>query len=160
MQGGGLTRVGDDCLLMAYSHVAHDCKVGHGVVMANAATLAGHVTLEDRCSLGGLSAVHQFTRIGTFAFLGGLSGVDRDLPPYTLCDGNRAKTFGLNIVGLKRAGFAAETIDSLKLAYRLIFRTRTPLKQALAEARAEAPDCPELRHFLEFIETSQRGVAR
>jgi len=159
-EGGGVTRVGQGCLLMAYSHVAHDCQLGKNVVMANSVNLAGHVSIEDNANLGGLVAVHQFSRIGTRCFVGGLSGAVLDLPPYTLCEGNRAKPHGLNLIGLKRAGFSPETIDALKLAYRLIFRTRTPLTKAIAEVREQAPDLPEVRHLLEFIESSERGVAR
>lgn len=158
--GGGTTRVGAHCLLMAYSHVAHDCQLGDHVIMANGATLAGHVTLEDRVSLGGLTAVHQFTRIGRHCFVGGLSGVAMDLPPFCLCEGNRAKAHGLNVVGLKRAGFSAETMEALKQAYRIVFRSRTPLAQALDKVRAEVPDLPEVRHLLNFIATSERGVSR
>ena len=159
-EGGGVTRVGDDCLLMAYSHVAHDCRLGRRVILANAATLAGHVTVEDFATLGGLVAVHQFTRIGCYCFVGGLSGVAQDLPPYTLCEGNRAKPRGLNLVGLKRAGFARETVEALKTVYRIIFRTHIPLRQAVEQARQKAPDIPEVRRLLEFISSSQRGVAR
>ncbi len=158
--GGGVTTVGDDCLLMAYSHVAHDGHLGRRVVMANCATLGGHVTIEDFANIGGLTAVHQFCRIGTYAFVGGMSGVAQDQPPYMLCEGNRAKSHGLNIVGLKRAGFGGEAIDALKMAYRIIFRSHTPLQKAIAEVREQAPDLPEVRHLLEFIETSERGVAR
>jgi UDP-N-acetylglucosamine acyltransferase len=158
--GGGVTRVGGNCFFMSYSHVAHDCQIGDHVVMANSATLAGHVSLGDHVSLGGLTAVHQFTRIGAWCFVGGLSGVAQDLPPFTLCEGNRAKSHGLNIVGLKRAGFAPETLEALKLAYRIIFRSRTPLQQALSQVRGEVPDIPEVRQLLDFIATSERGVAR
>lgn len=158
--GGGVTRVGDDCLLMSYSHVAHDCQVGDHVILANSATLAGHVTIEHHASLGGLVAVHQFTRIGCYSFVGGLSGVSMDLPPYCLCEGNRAKTHGLNLVGLKRAGFNNENLEALKQAYRIVFRTRTPIKKALEQVEAEVADLPEVRHFVEFIRASERGVAR
>lgn len=159
-EGGGTTRVGDECLLMAYSHVAHDCQLGRRVIMANSVNLAGHVTIEDFASLGGMVAVHQFVSIGAYCFVGGLSGVAQDLPPYTLCEGARAKTHGLNSIGLKRAGFENETIEAIKKAYRIIFRNTTPLKKAIAQAREEAPDLPEVRRFLEFIEASQRGVPR
>jgi UDP-N-acetylglucosamine acyltransferase len=159
-EGGGVTRVGDECMLMAYSHVAHDCQLGKRVIMANSVNLAGHVTIEDFASLGGMVAVHQFVRIGSYCFVGGLSGVAQDLPPYTLCEGARAKTHGLNSIGLKRAGFTSETIEAIKKAYRVIFRGNTPLKKAIAQAREEAPDLPEVAHFLEFIEASQRGVPR
>ena len=159
-EGGGVTRVGDHSLLMAYAHVAHDCQLGRHVIMANCANLAGHVTLEDNCGIGGLVAVHQFTRIGCYCFVGGMSGVAQDMPPYTLCEGNRAKSHGLNVIGLKRAGFSEETLSALKQAYRIIFRSRTPLKKALAQVREEAPLVPEVLHLLEFIESSERGVAR
>jgi len=158
--GGGITRVGDGSLLMAYAHVAHDCHVGRQVVMANCVNLGGHVTLEDHCALGGLVAVHQFARIGSYCFVGGMSGVAQDLPPYTLCEGNRAKSHGLNLVGLKRAGFTEETISALKQAYRIIFRNHTPIHKAVAQVRSEVPLLPEVEHLLTFIESSQRGVAR
>jgi len=158
--GGGTTRVGDHCMLMAYSHVAHDCQLGEHVIMANAATLAGHVRIEDHVGLGGLVAVHQFTRIGRYCFVGGLSGVSHDLPPYCLCEGNRAKTHGLNIVGLRRAGFSPEALEALKQAYKIVFRTRTPLAKALEQVEGEVADLPEVRHFVGFLRASERGVAR
>ncbi|MGD8563072.1 MAG: acyl-ACP--UDP-N-acetylglucosamine O-acyltransferase [Desulfarculaceae bacterium] len=158
--GGGRTKVGDNCMLMAYSHVAHDCQLGEHVIMANSSTLGGHVNLGDYCYLGGMVAVHQFTRMGKYSFAGGMSGIDRDIPPFTLCEGRRARTHGLNIIGLKRAGFSLEAIEALKHAYRIIFRTRTPLQQALDEVRQEVADLPEVQYFLQFIESSKRGVAR
>lgn len=159
-EGGGVTRVGDDCMLMSYSHVAHDCQLGRRVILANSATLAGHITVEDFASIGGLVAVHQFCRIGSYCFVGGLSGVAQDLAPYTLCEGNRAKSRSLNIIGLKRAGFSDESLDALKIVFRIIFRTRTPLQEALAQARDQAPDLPEVRHMLDFFNNSERGVSR
>ncbi|MCF8031766.1 MAG: acyl-ACP--UDP-N-acetylglucosamine O-acyltransferase [Desulfarculaceae bacterium] len=159
-EGGGVTRVGDRCLLMAYAHVAHDCQLGIEVIMANCCNLAGHVHLENYVGLGGMVAIHQFTRVGAHTFVGGTSAVAKDLPPYTLCEGNRAKPLGLNMVGLKRRGFTPETLETLKKAYKIIFRTRTPIKQAMAQVRDEVPDLPEVRYFLEFIESSTRGVAR
>ncbi|MFH1033169.1 MAG: acyl-ACP--UDP-N-acetylglucosamine O-acyltransferase [Pseudomonadota bacterium] len=158
--GGNVTRVGDHCMLMAYSHVAHDCQLGDHVIMANAVNLAGHVTIEDHVGLGGMVAVHQFTRIGRYCYVGGLSGVSNDLPPYCLCEGNRAKTHGLNIVGLRRAGFTPEVLEALKQAYKIVFRTRTPLATALQQVEGEVPDLPEVRHFVQFIRASERGVAR
>ena len=158
--GGGTTRIGDDCMFMSYSHVAHDCQLGDHVIMANSATLAGHVVVEDHVGLGGLVAVHQFTRIGRHCFVGGLSGVSHDLPPFCLCEGNRAKPHGLNLIGLKRSGFTPEVLEALKQAYKLIFRTRTPLARALEQVALEVPDFPEVRHFTEFIRGSERGVAR
>lgn len=159
-EGGGITRVGDHSLLMTYAHVAHDCQVGRHVVMANCVNLGGHVTLEDHCGIGGMVAVHQFSRIGSYCFVGGMSGVAQDLPPYTLCEGNRAKPRSLNTIGLKRVGFSEETLTVLKQAYRILFRNHTPLKKALAQVREEVPALPEVVHLLEFIESSERGVAR
>ncbi|MCF8065583.1 MAG: acyl-ACP--UDP-N-acetylglucosamine O-acyltransferase [Desulfarculaceae bacterium] len=159
-EGGGVTRVGDECLLMAYSHVAHDCQLGQRVIMANAATLGGHVHVEDFANIGGLVAIHQFTRIGTRAFIGGMSGVAQDQPPYCLCEGNRCKPHGINVIGLRRAGLATETIEALKSAYRIIFRTHTRIKKAMEQVRAEVPGVPEVDHLLDFIASSERGVAR
>ena len=158
--GGGVTRVGDNTLLMAYSHVAHDCIIGKSCILANSTNLAGHIIVEDHAIAGGMVAVHQFTRIGAYCFVGGSSAVAQDMPPYTLCEGNRAKSRGLNLVGLKRAGFSDETIEALKQAYRIIFRTRTPMQKAIEEVRQQVTDLPEVRHLLDFITTSQRGVAR
>jgi UDP-N-acetylglucosamine acyltransferase len=159
-EGGGVTRVGDGCLLMAYAHVAHDCQLGREVVMANSCNLAGHVILEDYVGLGGMVAIHQFTRVGAHTFVGGTSAVAKDLPPFTLCEGNRAKPLSLNTVGLKRRGFTPETLEALKKAYKIIFRTRTPLAQAMEQVRQEVPDLPEVRYLLDFIQASSRGVAR
>ncbi|MBU1156145.1 MAG: acyl-ACP--UDP-N-acetylglucosamine O-acyltransferase [Proteobacteria bacterium] len=159
-EGGGITRLGDDCLLMAYSHVAHDCQLGQRVIMANAATLGGHVHVEDFANIGGLVAIHQFTRIGTRAFIGGMSGVAQDQPPYCLCEGNRCKPHGMNVIGLRRAGIATETIEALKTAYRIIFRTHTPIQKAMEQVRAEVTGVPEVDHLLDFIASSERGVAR
>ncbi|MBU1275929.1 MAG: acyl-ACP--UDP-N-acetylglucosamine O-acyltransferase [Proteobacteria bacterium] len=159
-EGGGVTRVGDDCLFMSYSHVAHDCQLGQRVIMANSATLAGHVHVEDFVNIGGLVAIHQFTRLGTRAFIGGMSGVAQDQPPYCLCEGNRCKPHGMNVIGLRRAGFATETIDALKTAYRIIFRTHTPIQKAMDQVRAEVSGVPEVDHLLDFIASSERGVAR
>ena len=158
--GGLVTRIGANCLLMAYAHVAHDCQLGEGVIMANAVNLAGHVILGERCSIGGMTAVHQFTRVGTRCFVGGMSGISKDLPPYCLCEGNRAKPHGINVIGLKRSGFSDESITALKDAYRIIFRTRTPIKKAIEQVRQEVADAVEVRTLLQFIEESERGVSR
>lgn len=158
--GGLVTRIGDGCLLMAYAHVAHDCQLGKGVIMANAVNLAGHVILDDQCSVGGITAVHQFTRIGTRCFVGGMSGVSKDLPPYCLCEGNRAKPHSINVIGLKRSGFSEEAIKALRDAYKIIFRTRTPIKKAIAQVRQEVADTTEVQTLLQFIEESERGVSR
>jgi UDP-N-acetylglucosamine acyltransferase len=156
--GGGLTRVGNGNLLMAYSHVAHDCLIGNQVIMSNAATLGGHIVVEDRAILGGFAAVHQFSRIGTHAFIGGASAVPRDVPPYTMAVGNRAKLVGLNLVGLKRAGFPDATLQALRGAYDLLFLSGLNLREAIARTREEIPPLPEIQHLLDFIEKSERGL--
>ena len=154
----GKTVVGDDCLLMAYSHVAHDCQVGNNVVIANAVNMGGHVLIEDWVIIGGLTAIHQFVRIGAHAFVGGASRTSQDVPPYTKAAGSPLKLYGLNSVGLERRGFSQEVRHALKLAYRTVFHASLPLTQALIKAEAEAEDYPEVRQFLAFIRSSQRGV--
>ena len=160
VEGGGLTTVGSGCLFMAYSHVAHDCIVHDHVILANSATLAGHVEIESNAILGGLVAVHQFTRIGCHTMLGGGALVNQDIPPYTVARGDRAKTVGLNQIGLKRRGFTDESIKSLKKAYRLYFRSGLHQEEALERIRQEVEACPEVDHFVTFIKNSQRGIAR
>ena len=154
----GLTRVGSDCFLMSYVHLAHDCHIGDGVIIANGTQLAGHVTIEDRATLSGLVAVHQFGTIGTFAFVGGCSRVNQDIPPYVKAVGNPIELYGLNTIGLQRADFSAETITALKRIYRLIFNSELNLSQAVDRARTELPPLPEVERFLEFVSGSQRGV--
>jgi UDP-N-acetylglucosamine acyltransferase len=156
--GGGITRVGNGNLLMAYTHVAHDCLIGNGVIMSNAATLAGHIVVEDRAIIGGLSAVHQFSRIGRFAFVGGASAVARDVPPYTMAYGNRAKLVGLNLVGLKRAGFSDATIQALRQAFDLLFLAPGTLKEGVARVRQELGHIAEIQDLLTFVESSERGL--
>jgi UDP-N-acetylglucosamine acyltransferase len=159
-EGGGLTSIGDDNLFMSYSHVAHDCIIHDHVVLANGATLAGHVEIESAVILGGLSAVHQFSRIGCHAMISGGSMVSQDIPPYTVAQGDRAKTVGLNLIGLKRRGFPEETVRGIKKAYRLIFRSGMRLEEALQKISEEMQMTPELDHFITFIRASQRGIAR
>ena len=159
-EGGGVTRVGNDNLFMAYSHVAHDCIIHDHVILANGATLAGHVEIESATILGGLSAVHQFTRIGCHVMISGGSMVNQDIPPYTVAQGDRAKTVGLNLIGLKRRGFSEETIRGIKKAYRLIFRSGLRLEDALLKVTEEMQTTAELDHFVDFIKNSQRGIAR
>ncbi|MFN2325224.1 MAG: acyl-ACP--UDP-N-acetylglucosamine O-acyltransferase [Gemmatimonadales bacterium] len=154
----GVTRVGDGCFLMSYVHVAHDCHLGHGVIIANGTQLAGHVTLEDRVTVSGLCAIHQFVSVGTFAFLGGCSRVSQDIPPYVKAVGNPTELFGLNAIGLQRAGMPAEAITALKRAYRLFFNSDLNLGQARERAGDELPDLPEVRRFVEFLGRSRRGV--
>ncbi len=158
--GDELTVIGDSNFLMAYVHIAHDCKIGNSVVMANAATLAGHVTVDDYAFIGGLVAVHQFTRIGAYAMIGGFSGVGQDIPPYTMASGARAKLYGLNVVGLKRRGFSEESINNLKKTYKILFREKNTLKDALKKIKSEIPQTKEVKYLIEFIEKNKRGICR
>lgn len=159
-EGGGLTSVGSDNLFMAYSHVAHDCIIHDHAILANGATLAGHVEIESAAILGGLTAIHQFCRVGCNSMTSGGSMVSQDIPPYTVAQGDRAKTVGLNLIGLKRCGFSEETIRGIKKAYRMIFRAGLRLEEALEKIDAEIEMSPELDHFVSFIKNSQRGIAR
>lgn len=158
--GGGVTRVGSHGMFMAYAHVAHDCQVGDHVVMANAATLAGHVTIEDHAIVGGLVAIHQFVRIGESAILGGGAMVTQDVVPYCMAAGDRAVLHGLNLIGLRRRGFSAQTIAALRSAYRTIFRSGLRLQDALEALRQEAVDEPRVANLVRFIEQSERGICR
>jgi len=158
--GDGLTTIGDNNFLMAYVHIAHDCKIGSNVIMANAATLGGHVVVEDHAVVGGLVAVHQFTRIGAYAMVGGFSGVGQDIPPYTIASGARARLFGLNTIGLKRHGFSDETMNHLKNAYKILFREKRTLKDAIKKIKEEFTSTDEIEHLLDFIENSKRGICR
>jgi UDP-N-acetylglucosamine acyltransferase len=158
--GGGLTQVGDYCFLMAYTHVAHDCQLGNYCVMANNATLAGHITIGHHATVGGLVAVHQFVRIGDYAFIGGKSAVVKDIPPFVIAAGDRAKLHGLNRVGLKRYGFSDDTLAKLKQTYRIIFRFGLTLNEALQRVQAQVEMVPEVQAFIEFIKSSQRGITR
>jgi len=161
VKGGGKTVLGNENFIMAYSHVAHDCQIGNQVVMANGATLAGHIFIEDHAIIGGLSAIHQFCRIGAHAIISGLTGVSQDVPPYMMAAGSRAKLFGLNTVGLKRAQFSEQTLRALKKAYRIIFRSSLTLEKAMKTV--EEDDIfliPEVRHLLDFIQHSKRGISR
>lgn len=154
----GETVVGDDCLLMAYVHVAHDCRLGDHVIVSNATQMAGHVTVGDWAIISGLVAIHQFVRIGAHAFVGGASRIAQDAVPFCRIVGNPPKLYGLNSVGLERRGFMGETRLALKQAFRLMFKSDLNISQGLARARDELEMIPEVEHFLEFIETSERGV--
>jgi UDP-N-acetylglucosamine acyltransferase len=158
--GDGATTIGDNSFFMAYVHVAHDCVIGSNVIMTNAATLAGHVVVEDFAYIGGLVAVHQFTRIGRYAMVGGFSGIGQDIPPYMIASGARAKLFGPNTIGLQRRGFTEKTINEIKKAYRILFREKRTLKEALKQVREEFPSSPEIMHLIEFIEKNKRGICR
>lgn len=152
------TSVGADCFLMSYVHLAHDCHVGDGVILSNCVQLAGHVTIEDRAILSGLTAVHQFTRIGRNAFVGGMSRVAKDIPPFVKAVGNPTKLYGLNSVGLQRCGYGDDVVRELKRAYRLFFDSKLNVSQALERAEAELRPLEEITHFLRFVEQSSRGV--
>ncbi len=161
--GHAETVLGDNNLMMAYSHVAHDCRVGSGNVFANSATLAGHVTIQDNVILGGLVAIHQFVTIGSYTMLGGGTLVGLDIPPYMIATsgGKReAKLRGLNLIGLKRRGFSDEAIHSLKQAYKTLFMADLKLAEAIARIRAEIIGCAEVDTLLAFIERSERGICR
>ena len=152
------TSVGRDCFIMSYVHLAHDCHLGDNVIISNGTQLAGHVVVEDYASISGLTGFHQFVRVGAHSFVGGCSRVAKDVPPFLKAVGNPVKLYGLNSVGLQRRGFSEETLRELKRAYRLLFRSDLNLSQGLERARAEVPELPEVKHFLDFIEASQRGV--
>lgn len=158
--GGGVTRVGDGNLFMAYTHIAHDCQVGNGCIFANAVNLAGHVRVDDHAVLSGLVGVHQYSRIGRFAMLGGGAMAAQDVPPFCIAQGDRARLFGLNIVGLRRNGFGLDVLTALKGAYRELFHQGLPLRIALEQVREVYAEVPEVLELVEFIESSQRGICR
>ncbi len=158
--GGGVTRVGDANLVMAYAHVAHDCVIGNSVVMANSATLAGHVTVEDHAIVGGLVAIHQHVRIGESAILGGGAMVTLDVAPFCMAVGDRAQLHGLNLVGLRRQGYGAEVIRRIRGAYRVLFQSGLSLADALDRLKDEASASPEVGRMVAFIRASKRGVCR
>lgn len=159
--GGGVTKLGNQCLMMAYAHVAHDCLLGNNVILANSVALSGHVTIEDFAIVGGICAVHQFARIGAHSIVGGFSAVAQDVPPYMMASGGeRARVYGLNSVGLKRRNFSDDAMKALKKAHRILFRSRLNQKHAIERVRAEVADLPEIRNLLHFIENSERGVCR
>ncbi|HEX5723863.1 MAG TPA: acyl-ACP--UDP-N-acetylglucosamine O-acyltransferase [Longimicrobiaceae bacterium] len=154
----GHTSVGSDCMLMAYTHVAHDCQLGDHVILSNAVNMAGHVTIGDWAIVGGLTPIHQFVRIGAHAFVGGATRVAKDVPPYVKAAGSPMQLYGLNSVGLQRRGFSEEVRRELKRAYRLFFASSHNTTQALALAREELRALPEVEVFLSFFEESHRGV--
>jgi UDP-N-acetylglucosamine acyltransferase len=155
--GGGVTTIGDGSLFMVYTHIAHDCHIGNDVIFGNAATLAGHVDVEDFANIGAFSGVHQFCRVGQHAFIGGYSVVTKDALPYAKTVGNRARIYGINTIGLARRGFSPETIAKLRRAYRYLFHSNT--SRALAQIEREPGlQCPEVRYVVEFIRSSKRGV--
>lgn len=157
---GSWTRIGSHGNFLAYSHVAHDCIVGDSVIFSNNGTIAGHVTVEDCAVIGGLTAIHQYCRIGRHAITGGCSKIVQDAPPFMIADGNPARVRGVNQIGLERHGFQEESIRRLREAYRLLYRSRLNVKQALEEIRATLSGSAEIEHLLKFIESSARGIIR
>jgi UDP-N-acetylglucosamine acyltransferase len=157
---GESTLVGPDCLLMAYSHVAHNCRIEDHVILANSVNLAGHVTVESHAVIGGVTPVHQFVRVGAHAMIGGGSRVPMDVAPYTMTAGNPLRTCGLNVRGLSRRGFSPASIEALHRAYRIFFREKLGVSEAVTRIRAEVPAGPEVEHLVDFILSSERGITR
>jgi UDP-N-acetylglucosamine acyltransferase len=158
--GGGITKVGDDCFIMAQAHIAHDCLIGNQVIMANAATLAGHVTIDDGANIGAYSGVHQFCRVGREAYVGGYSVVVKDALPFALTVGNHAKCYGVNKVGVRRRGYSRETVAALHHAFHLLLSSKLNTTQALERMRAEITNSPEVDELIHFVESSKRGVVK
>ncbi|MBI5970118.1 MAG: acyl-ACP--UDP-N-acetylglucosamine O-acyltransferase [Deltaproteobacteria bacterium] len=154
------TVIGSGNLLMNYVHVAHDCVLGDNIIMANSATLAGHVSIDSNAIVGGLVAIHQHVRIGAFCIIGGASAVSKDIPPYVMAVGNRAKLYRLNSVGLRRQGFTKQDLDEIKTAYNIIFRSSLRLSDALKKLKQELPNSAHAKRFSDFIGGSKRGIAR
>jgi UDP-N-acetylglucosamine acyltransferase len=157
---GAKTEVGDNNLLMAYSHVAHDCRVGNGCVLANNSTLAGHVTIEDKAVIGGLVAIHQFVRIGMLAIIGGCSKVVQDIPPFSTCDGHPARVYGLNLIGLRRKGINHDAIKKIDQAFKLIFNSGLSAKHAVERVEKEIEKTEEIIYLINFVKSSERGLTR
>jgi UDP-N-acetylglucosamine acyltransferase len=158
--GGGETRIGNNNLFMAYSHVAHDSQVGNHIVMGNCTALAGHVVIEDRVTVAGLSGVHQFCKIGKMAFIGAHTKIVKDVPPFVLVDGNPPKVFGINIVGLRRNGVEPEVRDEIKRAYRILYRSNLTIEQSIERMDQELQSGPEIDHFIRFLRNAERGILR
>lgn len=156
--GGGVTRIGSNNLIMAYCHVAHDCILHNHIVMSNGATLAGHIEVFDHVIIGGLSAVHQFSRIGRHAFVGGMTGIAQDLPPYMMAVGSRAGILGPNLVGLRRLRLPSASVTAVRTAFRTIWHSDMPKQEALDKTAADFPDVPEVQEIVDFVRTSPRGV--
>jgi UDP-N-acetylglucosamine acyltransferase len=160
VHGGGETRIGDENWIMAYCHVAHDCQVGNLTIFANASTLGGHCVVEDRVYLGGFTAVHQFCTIGTLTMTGGQTMIAQDVPPFVIATGNRVRLFGVNRIGLERAGIPDEEIRNVEQAYRIFFRSKLSAKEGLARIEAELGASAHAQRFAQFIRNSKRGIAR
>jgi len=160
VQDASVTRLGSDNLIMAYAHIAHDCQVGNFTVFANSTSLAGHVHVEDYVIFGGFTLVHQFCKIGAYAFTAMGSTITKDVPPYVRVAGQMAQPYGLNLEGLKRRGFSSDTITQLRNAYKIVYRSGLTLEQAMQRLEESAKSLKEIRHFLEFIKASSRGIVR
>jgi len=160
VHGGGITRVGDNNFIMAYSHIAHDCQVGSHVIFANGASLGGHVVIQDYVTLGGFALIHQFVKVGAYSFCGMGSGVNKDVPPYIIVTGNPADARGLNSVGLKRRGIETSAIKELKNAYRDIYTSGLKLTEAIEQIQAQDENCAEVNNFVEFIRNAERSIVR
>lgn len=156
----GKTVIGNNNLIMAYSHIAHDCRIGNEVIIANVGTLAGHVTIEDKAVIGGMVAIHQFVRVGTLSIIGGCSKVIQDIPPYSTCDGHPAKFYGLNVTGLRRAGIKLEVRNALKIALKILFKSQLSISSALEEIEKRFSSYKEIKYLINFVKNSQRGVCR
>ncbi len=158
--GGGATVIGDDCFIMAYAHVPHDCHIGNHVILANSVQIGGHVHIDEYAIIGALTGLHQFVRVGAHSMVGACSAVSQDVPPFTNATGNRATLHGLNLVGLSRRGFTKETVSALKEAYKIIFRSGLTVKEAVEKVSASCGNFPEVKRLLDFIISSERGVCR
>lgn len=160
VQGGEVTRIGNDNWIMAYVHIAHDCHVGNGTIFANAASLAGHVTVGDMAILGGFAIVHQFCRIGAHSFCAMGSAINRDVPPYVMVSGHMAEPHGINSEGLKRRGFSREAIQQIRRAYKLLYKSKLRLEEAMEQVELLAAECQEVRLLATFVEETARGIVR
>lgn len=159
-KGGGITRIGNNCMLMAYVHVAHDCQLGNHVVIANSVQFAGHVEVGDYARIGGMTGLVQFVRIGEFAYIGGMAAVNKDIPPYTIGEGHFARVRAANKVGITRAGFKKEDVDSIYKAVRFLIMGDRTVEEALAKIQAECPQNEHIKKLVDFIKSSENGVAR
>lgn len=157
-QEGSIVEVGDDCLIMAYCHVAHNCKVGKGVIMANGSTLAGHVEIEDYAIIGGMTPIHQFSRVGCYAMVGGMSRITHDVPPYSLGGGDPYRFGGINIIGLKRHGFVLSKRQKLSQVFKITYRKNLSLEKAIQKILEEVEQIDEVKHWVEFCKSSKRGL--
>ncbi|MFA5005479.1 MAG: acyl-ACP--UDP-N-acetylglucosamine O-acyltransferase [Candidatus Omnitrophota bacterium] len=157
---GAKTIVGSGNLLMAYTHIAHDCRVGNNCVLANNCTLAGHVTIEDKAVIGGIVAIHQFVRVGTLSIIGGCSKVVQDIPPYSTCDGHPARVYGLNLIGLRRKKIPPESIKALAFAFKTIFNSGLLVKNAIEQLKSQVNNTEEVAYLIDFINKTERGITR